>query len=250
MKILASYNIKGGVGKTAAAVNLAFLTAAEGRRCLLFDLDPQGAASFYFRVKPKLKGGGQKLIRGKRSLDHWIRGTDFENLDLLPADFSYRNLDLFLDQTKRPTRRIRKLLGSLEGEYEVIYIDCAPSISLVSESVFRASDALVVPTIPTPLSLNTLDQLVRHLRREELDELPVLPFFSMVDRRKALHRRTIAESNSAACPFLETQIPYSSLVEQMGSRRAPVQSFAPLSAPSRAFSELHQEIMLRIGRDR
>ncbi|MFH0944541.1 MAG: ParA family protein [Planctomycetota bacterium] len=246
MKVLACYNIKGGVGKTAAAVNLAYLAAAEGRRCLLVDLDPQGAATFYCRVKPKVKGGGRKLIKGKRTLGRWIRGTDFENLDLLPADFSYRNLDLFLDQTKRPTRRIRKLLRSLAEEYEVVYIDCAPSISLVSESVFHASDALLVPTIPTPLSLNTLEQLVRHLHREELDWLPVLPFFSMVDLRKGLHQQTIAESSSGPPPFLETRIPYSSLVEQMGTRCAPLPSYAPLSMPAQAFLKLHHEIMARL----
>ena len=245
MRILACYNIKGGVGKTAAAVNLAYLAAAEGRRTLLVDLDPQAAATFYFRVKPKLKGGARKLIAGKRALHRWIRGTDFENLDLLPADFSHRNLDLFLDQTKRPTRRVRKLLRSLEGEYEVVYVDCAPSISLVSESVFHAADALVVPTIPTPLSLNTLEQLVRHLKREQLDRLLVLPFFSMVDMRKGLHQQSIAESSSGSIPFLKTRIPYSSQVEQMGTRCAPLPSYAPLSSPAQAFLELHHEIMSR-----
>ena len=73
MKIVATYNIKGGVGKTTAAVNLSYLAAADGQRVLLADLDPQGAASFLFRVRPRVKGGGAGLIRGNSDLDKAIR---------------------------------------------------------------------------------------------------------------------------------------------------------------------------------
>ena len=110
MKIVATYNIKGGVGKTAAAVNLSYLAAADGQRVLLADLDPQAAASFLFRVRPRVKGGGAGLIRGNRELDKAIKGTDFDGLDLLPADFTFRNLDLILDTTKKPTQRLARLL--------------------------------------------------------------------------------------------------------------------------------------------
>ena len=96
MKIYATYNIKGGVGKTATAVNLAYLAARDGYRVLLWDLDPQAAATFLFRVRPRVKGGGKALIQGTRP-GGAIKGTDFDGLDLLPADFTYRNLDLLLD---------------------------------------------------------------------------------------------------------------------------------------------------------
>jgi len=111
MKILATYNIKGGVGKTSAAVNLSYLAAADGLRVLLADLDPQAAATFLLRVRPRVKGGGTALIRGSGELDKAIKGTDFERLDLLPADFTFRNLDLILDDTKKPTRRLARRLG-------------------------------------------------------------------------------------------------------------------------------------------
>ena len=192
MKVLATYNIKGGVGKTATAVNLAYLAAASGARTLVWDLDPQGAASFYFRVKPKVKGGGEAIVRGRRAIDRAVKGTDYDNLDLVPADFSYRNMDLDLDGTKRRTKRIDLVLRPLAKEYDYVFLDCPPSISLVSENVFRAADALLVPLIPTTLSLRTLSQLDAFL-----DDHParkrqkVLAFFSMVDQRKNLHRELV-----------------------------------------------------------
>ena len=151
MKVIATYNIKGGVGKTATAVNLAWLAAQEGAPTLIWDLDPQGAASYYFRIKPRIKGGGKKLLQGKRHLDDYIRGTDYEWLDLLPADFSYRNMDIIFDYGKRPERHLNKLLKPFHSEYYYVFLDCPPSISLTSENVFSAADALLIPTIPTTL---------------------------------------------------------------------------------------------------
>src|SRR5450755_4768613 len=124
MKIFATYNIKGGVGKTSTAVNLSHLAARDGLRVLLWDLDPQGAASYVFRIRPRVKGGGQALIKGSRDMDDAIKGTDFENLDLLPADFTYRNLDLILDSAKKPAQRLATLLAPLRAEYDVVILDC------------------------------------------------------------------------------------------------------------------------------
>lgn len=250
VRVLATYNIKGGVGKTASAVNLAYLAAQAGTRTLIWDLDPQGAASFYFRVKPRVKGGGKKLIQGKTDPDSRIKETDFPGLDILPADFSYRHMDLELNRTKKPVRQIARILDPLSREYEVLIIDCAPSISLVSESVFRAADVLLVPTIPTPLSLRTLLQLLRSLETVRSKRLGVYPFFCMVDRRKALHRKTADLSREIPLPFLRSQIPYSSLVEQMGAFRAPLHTYAASSVPARAYGELWREIRqwLRTGK--
>jgi len=241
VRVLATYNIKGGVGKTATTVNLAYLASQQGIRTLVWDLDPQGAASYYFRVKAKVKGGGKKLIKGRTDLDARIKATDFPGLDLLPADFSYRHLDLELDSTKRPVKQIGKILAPLSKQYELLLIDCAPSISLVSESVFRAADVLLVPTIPTPLSLRTLLQLLRSLDASKAKRLGVYPFFCMVDRRKALHRRTADLAEQIPIPFMKTQIPYSSLVERMGIHRGPLHTFARSSPPARAYEDLWRE---------
>jgi cellulose biosynthesis protein BcsQ len=247
MKVLATYNIKGGVGKTATAVNLAYLAAAEGARTLVWDLDPQAAATFYFRVKPKVKGGGEALVSGRRTLDRAIRGTDYDNLDLVPADFSYRNMDLDLDGTKRRRRRLDLVLRPLTKEYDYVVLDCPPSISLVSENVFRAADALLVPLIPTTLSMRTLAQLDNFFRDHPRRRLPlVLPFFSMVDLRKKLHRELVEKVRAERPELLETAISASSDIERMGVHRAPLPSYAPRAKSVSAYRQLWEEIVARL----
>ena len=241
--MIAVYNIKGGVGKTATAVNLAHLSAAHGARTLVWDLDPQGAATFYFRVRHEIDGSLKKLLRGKQPIESFIRETDFEGLDLLPSDFSYRNLDLALEAAGKPKRRLARLVQPLAKRYDHLYIDCSPSISLVSEGVFHAADALLVPTIPTSLSLRTLQQLAGHLQGEKLNGLRVLPFFCMVDRRKAMHREIVDAAPNGSWSFLRSQIPYASAVEQMGKHRAPVVEFAPNAPAAEAYRALWKETM-------
>ena len=241
MNILATYNIKGGVGKTAAAVNLAYLAARDGRRTLLWDLDPQGAASFLLRIRPRVKGGGKALIRGKTSLSEAVKPTEFDRLDLIPGDFTYRNLDLALDAAKKPTQRIARLLGPLAGDYDLAILDCPPGISLASENVVHAAGTLLVPLIPTTLSVRTLEQLTGFVA--ELDRPPTLfPFFTMVDGRKRLHREVIDDLRARRDDLAATTIPALSLVEQMAVHRAPLPAFAPRSRVARSYEDLWAEV--------
>jgi chromosome partitioning protein len=244
---LATYNIKGGVGKTAAAVNLAYLAARGGHRTFLWDLDPQGAATWLLRARPRVKGGGKALVRGKKSLDRAVKPTEFANLDLVPADFTYRNLDLVLDAAKKPTQRIGRLLAPLADAYDVAILDCPPGMSLVSENVLHAVDTLLVPIIPTTLSVRTLDQLTEFVAG--LDHPPALfPFFTMVDGRKRLHHEVIDRLRAERPDLAATAIPARSLVEQMAVHRAPLPVFAPRSRVSRYYEELWGEVRRRWDR--
>ena len=148
---------------------------------------------------------------------------------------------------KRPKKRLAKRIRPLSRDYDHLYIDCAPGISLVSEGIFAASDALLVPTIPTTLSVRALAQLLRHMKKHRPRHLRVLPFFSMVDRRKKLHRDTVEQLPSAHPELLTTAIPNSSAVERMGLERAVVAEVATANPATRAYAALWREIRLQLG---
>src|ERR1700678_388056 len=269
MRIYAAYNIKGGVGKTTTAVNLAYLAAEAGLRTVLWDLDPQGAATFMFRIKPKVKGGGRALISGKRPLDDAIKGTDFDNLDLIPADFTYRAMDLLLNADRAPSgdggksggsaksgtgaksedgaggksvRTLARLLAPLAAEYDAVFLDCPPSVSLLSENVLYAADVILVPLIPTTLSVRTLEQLAGFVAEFNGHQPELLAFFSMVDRRKKLHREITEKLSVERTEVARTVIPALSVIETMSVERAPVVVFAPNTAATRAYRDLWAEL--------
>jgi cellulose biosynthesis protein BcsQ len=199
-------------------------------------------------VKPKVKGGGKAIVNGSLELGDAIKATDFDNLDLVPADFSYRHLDLWLDDAKKPLVRIRRALRQVSEEYDYVFLDCPPSISLTSESVFRAADALLVPTIPTTLSLRTYEQLDRFVEEnpDMVRELKILGFFSMVDRHKRLHRRFMNDLRIAHPELLEATIPNSTDIERMGVHREPVGAYGKGGKPARAYEALWSEIQTRL----
>jgi cellulose biosynthesis protein BcsQ len=243
MKTLAVYSIKGGVGKTAAAVNLAYCAAAAGYKTLLWDIDPQAASTFYFRVKPKLKKGMKKAVSGRSDLENEIKATDYENLDIIPADFSCRNMDLFLDAADKPKKVISDLMKSVSGEYDLAIADAPPGITLLSESLIRAADVLAVPLIPTTLSLRTCEMLLGYLKDNKMKDVTPAAFFSMADRRKKIHREVMDDAVIERVNILKNYIPYSAEVEKMGINRAPVGVFSPKSRAAQAYSRLWQEIV-------
>jgi chromosome partitioning protein len=249
-KVLATYNIKGGVGKTSAAVNLAYLAAASGHPTLLWDLDPQAASTYLFRVRPKIKGGGRGLLRRRSNAGDHIKATDHENLELLPADFSYRHLDLALDQFKKPAGRLRKVLAPLRDDYDYIFLDCPPSISLVSEAVFEASDALLVPVIPATLSSRAYEQLQELSQRGKVGRkgtTSIFAFFSMANVEKQLHLQVMQRLRQIKeLTVLGAAIPIADEVEMMGEERNPVAVFAPESPAAVAYTALWAEVERRL----
>ena len=142
MTTIALYNLKGGVGKTAAAVNLAYLAAANGLKTLVWDLDPQGSSSFYLNVQPTQKNESKKIFTGEMDVKEAIRDSAFENLWAIPADISSRNADLVLDELKQSKKKLKSLLSTLK-QFDVVFLDSPPGISLLHENIFKIGRAHV-----------------------------------------------------------------------------------------------------------
>lgn len=244
MKTIAVYSSKGGVGKTATSVNLAFTASMAGERVLLCDMDSQGAASFYYRIKPKKKFNRARLLRGE--FYEFIRGTDFPNLDLLPAHFSFRNLDIAINEEKKDKKRevLASLLVPLADQYDCVILDCPPNVTVLSENIITAADCVVVPVVPTTLSLLALEQLLKLCKKVGCKKNKILAFFSMVERRKLMHN-SIMKKYRAYPIFMQSYVPFMAEIEKMGMYRRPVGSTSRKSVAAQAYELLWQEIRAR-----
>nr|CRH05155.1 Conserved protein of unknown function. putative ATPases involved in chromosome partitioning [Candidatus Magnetococcus massalia] len=247
MAIIALYNIKGGVGKTTSTVNLSYLSARSGAQSLIWDLDPQAGTSFYLCVKPKVKGGSQGLLDRKHDMEMLLRMTGYPNLDILPADISYRHFDTLLSDRKKPLEGLKRILKPMRSRYDNIFLDCPPGLTLLSESIFEVADVLLVPLIPTTLSLRAYNRLVRFLSKQPNRKLLLLPFFNLVNPNKPIHR-VVSQTVPAKHPlFLRHYVEESNLIEAMGVKRAPVTSFARGTPDAERYQALWEEVQSRLA---
>jgi chromosome partitioning protein len=237
--------LKGGVGKTSTTVNLAALSAAAGNRTLVWDIDPQAGATACLGVKPKLRGGAQRLLGGDRDLGRSIRTTEVPKLDVLPGDVSLREADVIVSSNRKPRRSLKRMLQAVSRDYDVVFVDCPPGVGPATEVLVRSVDLLLVPVVPAPLDLRALDRFADVIG--DLGAPPELlaPFLSLVDRRKPLHRRLVDEVRTER-RFMGAAIPVSSAVERMPMEQVPTVIAAPRSLASLALRDLWGEVAERL----
>jgi chromosome partitioning protein len=241
MVTIALYNLKGGVGKTAATINLAYLSAQQGYKTLIWDLDPQGSSSFYLGAQASIKNESKKILSSEFDLMHAIQATPYENLDVIPADLSARHADVLLHEMKQSRKKIAGLLSGVQKNYDVVFLDSPPGISLLHETIFHAADWVLMPNIPTTLSIRSYETVMDYFKANDLDVSKIKCFFSMVDHRKNLHHEVMADFYKDKI-FFKNYIPYLSDVEKMGIQQAPLATFARSSYAAQCYQDLWKEI--------
>lgn len=248
MSLIAIYSMKGGVGKTTSSVNIAYLSSQNDYYTLLCDMDPQGSTSFYYRIQAKTGSGKKGFTHKNANIDDDIKGSDFDNLDVLPSDFSYRKFDIALHEKKKAPHNFRKKFNRMVKEYDHIFLDCPPNLTLYIENILLSADYIIIPVIPTTLSQRTLETVYRYMQKNRIDMHRVIPFFSMVNARTRLHRETMASMRQQYPEFASTFIPELAEIEKMGTYRQPVPHRHPGSRAAREYKKLFKEIKERISK--
>ena len=232
MAIIAVYSVKGGVGKTTLAANLAWNSASNStRETLLWDLDASGGAGYLLGIDPDVDKQAERLFSRHRPPHDMVQKTQHNNLSVLPADESLRDIDRHFTRVVRRDG-FSRITGWLERDYERIILDCPPVLNALSTHIMRAADLVIVPLPPSPLSTRAFQLVAKEVKSVGSNHPPMLPVLSMVDMRRKLHQKSREDAPDWPA------IPFASAAEQCAVRQRPVGDFAPSSAAAQSFSSL------------
>lgn len=254
-KVIAVANQKGGVGKTTTAVNLAACVAAVGKRVLLFDLDPQANATSGVGLEKEEGASAYRVLLGEGSLTDKIRKTVFDRLSVIPSEMDLCGADIELARAENHLLRVAQALRPvLDGQqFDVILIDCPPSLGILTLNAFAAADGLLVPLQCEYYSLEGISMINRILGQLQgnginprLEILGVV--MTMYDGRTRLAAQVVSEVREYFGErVFETMIPRSTRLAEAPSFGKPIIHYDKYSSGAAAYELLAQEFIGRLG---
>lgn len=247
-KIIAIANQKGGVGKTTTAVNLTAAMGARGRKTLLIDIDPQGNATSGLGLnKREVEFSTYDLLIGDVSVSKVVKKTEYENVDLLPANISLAGAEIELVDIQGRESRLKEAIAPLLGEYDYIFIDCPPSLGLITLNAFTAADSLLVPIQCEYYALEGLSQLMATVRQVKRMYNPRIEIegvlLTMFDGRLNLTQQVVDEvKRFFPQKVYATVIPRNVRLSEAPSYGQPIKYFDKASKGAAAYDELAAEM--------
>lgn len=253
-KIISVVNQKGGVGKTTTAVNLASAIGKEGLKVLVIDADPQGNTTSAFGVnKQKLNKSSYDMLIGRARASEAIIETEFEGVDLIPCNMNLAGAEVELISVDERQFQLKNAICLVKGDYDFIFIDCPPSLSLITVNALAASDSVLVPIQCEFFALEGLSQLMNSVRQVKRLYNPHLELegvlLTMFDGRLNLTQQVVREvKRFFPKDLLSTTIPRAVRLSEAPSYGRPIQYYDPRNKGAKAYDELAKEILKRNGR--
>lgn len=241
MLTIALFNLKGGVGKSTSAVNLAYLAATAQQTTVLWDWDPQAAATWFCGIDRGEKKAIRLISKGE-PVGTLEVATPYPRLTVIPADLSLRKADLKLADTDKAKKLLTKMMAPLGENAAFVFFDCPPALSPSVEYLLAAVDVVLVPIIPSPLSVRAVEQVQAFFADKKHAPKHIVGFYTQVDARRSVHADALKRSGELAIPMLKTWIPVDAEAEKMAVQRSALCSYAPKSRAARAYVALWKEL--------
>ena len=250
-KIVAIFNQKGGVGKTTTAVNLTAGLGQLGKKVLIVDIDPQGNTTSGFGInKQKSTVTSYEVLVETASISQAVIKTEYKNVDIIPSKSDLAGAEIELADAERRESRLRSSLLQLREEYDYIFIDCPPSLGLISINALNSADSVLVPIQCEFFAMEGLSQLMATIRQVKRSYNPLLELegilLTMYDGRLNLTQQVVGEIKKYFQKALySTVIPRTVRLSEAPSFGMPIQYFDKRSKGSDAYNKLAKEFLKR-----